>query len=77
MTILDVRDFYRRRDALAATGGEAPCTGCDKPLARGDAYSIYDLAKPRAPRAFPMTINLCKPCTYMVMEVNFEKPPDP
>jgi hypothetical protein len=76
MTILDVRDFYRRRDALEAAGDEAPCTGCDKPLAAGDPYSIYDLAEPRAPRAFPMSINLCRACTYAVIEVKPEKARD-
>jgi hypothetical protein len=75
MTILDVRDFYQRRDALEATGTEEPCTGCDKPFAAEDPYSIYDLAEQRAPRAFPMSINLCKACTFLVMEIKVEPAP--
>jgi hypothetical protein len=76
MTILDVRDFYTRRDAFEAAGDEAACTGCDKPFASGDPYSIYDLTEQRAPRAFPMNINLCQACTFLVMPVNVAKKPE-
>ena len=69
MTILDVRDFYQRRDALEATGGEQPCTGCDKAFEAGQPYSTYVLTEPRAPRAFPASILLCQACTFMVIEV--------
>jgi hypothetical protein len=69
VTILDVRDFYQRRDALQAVGGEEPCTGCDKVFEPGDDYSTYVLNEPRAPRAFPASILLCKACTFKVMEI--------
>jgi hypothetical protein len=68
MTIADVRDFYVRRDAAVATGGEPLCTGCDKQLGAGENYSNYDLTDPvRAPRAFPISMVLCAACTYMVI----------
>ena len=68
MTIADVLDFYERRDALEASGGEEPCTGCDKVLEPEEPYSLYVLAgRPRTPRAFPASIVLCQKCTYMVI----------
>ncbi len=73
MTILDVREFYTRRDALEAKGGEEPCTGCDKPFEAGQPYSIYSISAPRAPRAFPASILLCQACTFLVMEVKYAK----
>jgi hypothetical protein len=69
MTILDVRDFYQRRDAAEATGDEEPCTGCDAKLEPGAPFSTYVLTETRAPRAFPPSILLCKKCTYLVMKV--------
>jgi hypothetical protein len=67
VTIADVVEFYVRRDVAEATGSEAPCTGCDKQLAPGDAYSHYDLAEKPRPRSFPTTILLCQKCTYQVI----------
>jgi hypothetical protein len=68
MTIADVREFYRRRDALEASGGEEPCTGCDKVLEPGEGYSPYDLMDPvRAPRDLPATIVLCQKCVFLVI----------
>jgi hypothetical protein len=68
MTIADVYDFYTRRDAAEATGTEEPCTGCDKQLEPGEAYSNYDVAgRPRTPRAFPSSLVLCEKCAYMVI----------
>jgi hypothetical protein len=69
MTILDVRDFYQRRDASEATGTEEPCEGCDKKLEAGEPFSTYVLVETRAPRAFPPSILLCQKCTFLVMEV--------
>jgi hypothetical protein len=69
MTILDVREFYQRRDASEATGDEELCTGCDKKLELGEPFSTYVLVETRAPRAFPPSIVLCQRCTFVVMEV--------
>jgi hypothetical protein len=68
MTIADVYDFYVRRDVGEALGTEDPCTGCDKKLQSGEAYSNYDIAgKPRTPRAVPPHLVLCQECAYMVI----------
>jgi hypothetical protein len=76
VTIGDVVEFYVRRDAVQANGGEAPCTGCDKTLEPGDWYSHYDIAgKPRTPRAFPAEIVLCQKCTYLVIGYRPLPPP--
>jgi hypothetical protein len=77
MTIADVLDFYQRRDAFDATGGEEPCTGCDKVLEAGEPFSIYDIAgRERTPRAFPPSINLCQKCTFMVIGSRMTLPTD-
>lgn len=76
MTIGDVAEFYRRRDAAEAVGGEAPCTGCDKTLEPGEPYSNYDIADAlRTPRAFPNSIVLCQKCAYLV--IGFRPPAPP
>jgi hypothetical protein len=75
MTIGDVAEFYQRRDAEEASGGEEPCTGCDKTLVAGEPYSNYDIAgRPRTPRNFPASLVLCAKCAYMVIAW---RPPPP
>jgi hypothetical protein len=74
MTIGDVAEFFNRRDVAEATGGEEPCTGCDKKLEAGEPYSNYD-AKVRAPRNYPSTIVLCRKCAYLVIGWRPLKPP--
>jgi hypothetical protein len=76
MTIGDVSEFYIRRDAAEAEGGEPACTGCDKTLAAGESYANYDIAgKPRTPRNFPASIALCQKCAYMVIAWRPPAPP--
>lgn len=67
MTILDVRDFYQRQDALEAKGGEEPCTGCDVVFEPGQPYSTYVLTEPRVSLKFPQSILLCQACTYKIV----------
>ena len=71
MTILDVRDFYRRRDAFEAKGDEAVCTGCDKPFEPGDPFSIP--AKPRRHRLGERRHSCAVPLRVVAL---FERPRD-
>ncbi len=75
MTIADVAELYRRRDLVNATDDTTVCAGCDTKLAPGDPYSNYDLANPKAPRAFPASMALCGKCTYMVIAYRPLPPP--
>ncbi len=74
MTIVDVVEYYTRRDALEATGTEAACAGCFKPPEAGTMYSHYDV-KPGSPQKFPAEILLCQKCAYIVIGFGPPVPP--
>jgi hypothetical protein len=74
MTIVDVVEYYTRRDVAEATGSEVACTGCFKPPEAGTMYSTYDV-KPGSPQKFPAEILLCQKCAYIVIGFGPPIPP--